>query len=573
MAGPLGRARHQRARPRPGRAAVLQPDDVPLPVGRGAARREHVRLHRQRHLRPLQAAAGLRRLRADRLRRLRHPLRELRDQGGHPPGGAHPAQHRQLPPPARRGSAGCSTGGTRCPPPIPPTTSGPSGSSSSSTRRGRPTRRRRRQLVPQVQDRARQRAGDRRLLRAHPTRGSSSGRWSSGSSGSPSTPSGCSSNLDDRARWTGPTRPPRRSGTGSGAPKGAEIDFAVAGDCGAIRVFTTRPDTLFGATFMVLAPEHPLVAQLTTDAERAGRRGLPRPASRRRTWCPARWATRRRPACSPAAYAINPATGEKIPVWIADYVLMEYGTGAIMAVPAHDERDFEFARKFGLPIVRVLARAGQDADAPLPEAETDTDGVRAGATPGRSTGRPASEAHRDDHRAGSSARGTARRRCSFRLHDWCISRQRYWGPPIPIIYCDELRAGAGARRQDLPVVLPADRRLPPRRLRRLAAGPARGVVLRALPDLRHSAPGARPTCPTPSSTRPGTSCATRAPTSTTAPSIRRGPGRWLPGHDVHRRQRARGAAPAVLALHHHGAARPRARRLRGAVHASSARTA
>ena len=126
-----------------------------------------------------------------------------------------------------------------------------------------------------------------------------------------------------------------------------------------IRVFTTRPDTVYGATFMVLAPEHPLVDALTIAGSSGSRSTRTAARPRRKTWSPARWATRRRPASSPAVRAVNPATGKTIPVWIADYVLMEYGTGAIMAVPGHDERDFEFATKYDLPIVRVVARAGR----------------------------------------------------------------------------------------------------------------------------------------------------------------------------------------------------------------------
>jgi hypothetical protein len=218
VARPVGRARHQPARPGSPEAALLQPHDVPLPLGRGAARGEHVRLHRQRRVWPLPAAAGVRRLRADRLRRLRHPQRELRDQGGPAPRRAHPEEHRQLPPPA-----GADRRDVRLAPrpehhrpgvlqvdPVDLPAAVQGGEGLQEEGRG--------QLVPQLQDRAGQRAGGERAVRAKEKTG----------------------------------------------------------------VFT-------------------------------------------------------------GAYALNPVNGEKIPIWIADYVLASYGTGAIMAVPAHDERDFAFA--------------------------------------------------------------------------------------------------------------------------------------------------------------------------------------------------------------------------------------
>jgi leucyl-tRNA synthetase len=220
------------------------------------------------------------------------------------------------------------------------------------------------------------------------------------------------------------------------------------------------------------------------------------------------------------ASAVNPATGERIPVWIADYVLMEYGTGAIMAVPAHDERDFAFARKFGLPVTRVLARPGQDADAPMPEAETDTDGY-ALVHSGPWTGRPAREALRDItawlEREGHG-KGTVR----FRLYDWCISRQRYWGPPIPIIHCPSCGPVA-VPEKDLPVLLPPIEDFRPDDSGfRPWPGTRSGISCRVPPAA--SGPGARPTCPTPFWTQRGTTCAIPAPSSTIVPSIRPGPG-------------------------------------------------
>jgi len=216
-----------------------------------------------------------------------------------------------------------------------------------------------------------------------------------------------------------------------------------------IRVFTTRPDTIYGATYMVLAPEHPLVDVITTADQRRAVDAYCDQATRqdlvtRRT-------SREKTGVFTGAYAVNPATKQPIPIWIADYVLMEYGTGAIMGVPGHDERDFEFATKFGLPIVRVVAPSVAEAGAPLEEAfVNDADGVLVNSGPFDAL--PVSEAKRrivDMLASGGAGRAVE----IFRLHDWCISRQRYWGPPIPIIYCD--RCGAVPVPEDqLPVLLP-----------------------------------------------------------------------------------------------------------------------
>ena len=217
-------------------------------------------------------------------------------------------------------------------------------------------------------------------------------------------------------------------------PKVAEDRHAPAGiqaEKPVIRVFTTRPDTVFGATYMVLAPEHPLVAQLTTDEQRAAVDEYRRQASaqdlvtRKKT-------DKTKTGVWTGGYAVNPATKQDIPVWIADYVLMEYGTGAIMAVPGHDERDFEFARQFGLPIVRVVAGQGDDADTALAEAYTGPGRL---VNSGRFDGMEVAESRRavTEWLAGM---GLGEQRVNYRLHDWTISRQRYWGPPIPILYCD-----------------------------------------------------------------------------------------------------------------------------------------
>ncbi len=246
--------------------------------------------------------------------------------------------------------------------------------------------------------------------------------------------------------WSESTKQAQRNWIGRS--EGAEIDFAVASDSGkAIRVFTTRPDTVFGATYMVLAPEHELVAAITT----AEQRGVV-DAYRERVAkmdLVTRKSVKEKTGAFTGSYAINPATEQPIPIWIADYVLAEYGTGAIMAVPAHDQRDFEFAQVFALPIIRVIAAEGETADTPLAEAY---DGPGSLVHSGRFDGL-AIEAGKVAITAWLASRGTGAARTEFRLHDWCISRQRYWGPPIPMIYCDACGT-VPVPESDLPVVLP-----------------------------------------------------------------------------------------------------------------------
>ncbi|HWA15029.1 MAG TPA: leucine--tRNA ligase, partial [Gemmatimonadales bacterium] len=259
----------------------------------------------------------------------------------------------------------------------------------------------------------------------------------------------------DQIDWSDTTRTAQRNWIGKS--EGAEIDFAIAGGGetpdSRIRVFTTRPDTLFGATFMVLAPEHPLVERLTSPAQREAVAAYVAQAGKQDLV--SRKLDREKTGVFTGGYAINPATGAPIPVWIADYVLMEYGTGAIMAVPAHDERDFAFAKKFSLEVVQVLA---QDAEGGplgppgvLSEAITETAGFVL-VNSGPFSGQPAEAAKRaitDWLVKENRGKGVVQ----YRLHDWCISRQRYWGPPIPIIYCDAC-GPVPVPEKDLPVELP-----------------------------------------------------------------------------------------------------------------------
>ncbi len=254
--------------------------------------------------------------------------------------------------------------------------------------------------------------------------------------------------LDDTEKmdWSASTTTAQRNWVGRST--GAEIDFASGGST--IRVFTTRPDTIFGATFMVLAPEHPLVAALTSPAQRAPVEAYQQHAAAQDV-ISRKVGDKEKTGVFTGGSVTNPATGQPIPVWIADYVLMDYGTGAIMAVPGHDERDFAFATKYQLPIVRVIATGDETASTPVTEASADTDDsrlVNSGPFDGQSVAEatPAIIAWLEQRGAGS---GVTR----YRLHDWCISRQRYWGPPIPIIYCDDCGT-VPVPEKDLPVVLP-----------------------------------------------------------------------------------------------------------------------
>ena len=217
-----------------------------------------------------------------------------------------------------------------------------------------------------------------------------------------------------------------------------------------IAVYTTRPDTIFGVTFVVLAPEHPLVEAVTVERQRAAVAAYQEQA--RRTQVMDRITAEREPTgVFTGAYAIHPITGERVPIWIADYVLMDYGTGAIMAVPAHDERDFAFARAMGLLIRSVVQPSGAAETRPdEPPAPFTDDGVLAAS--GEFDGMPSAQA-RDAIGAAFERRGIGKRAVKYHLRDWLISRQRYWGPPIPIIYCPE-HGAVPVPEDQLPVLLP-----------------------------------------------------------------------------------------------------------------------
>ena len=236
-----------------------------------------------------------------------------------------------------------------------------------------------------------------------------------------------------------------------GRSEGASITFmSEEGD--PIEVFTTRPDTLWGVTFMVLSPEHPLVEKITTPAQLEQVRAYQEQA-KRQSDIQRESVTREKTGVFTGGYAVNPASGEHIPVWIADYVLMSYGTGAIMAVPAHDQRDFEFARQFNLPIKVVIHPEGQEL-VPPGEMLQAVDAHGSMVNSGPLTGTPEAESMTAATRF-VEENGFGKGTISYRLHDWLISRQRYWGAPIPIIYCPKCGA-VPVPEEQLPVLLPED---------------------------------------------------------------------------------------------------------------------
>jgi len=233
-----------------------------------------------------------------------------------------------------------------------------------------------------------------------------------------------------------------------GRSTGVEIVFkAETGED--IPVFTTRPDTIYGVTFLVLAPEHPLVEKLTTPEHRAEVNTYVDMA-RHQTEIERLATDKDKTGVFIGSYAVNPLNGEKVPIWIADYVLVTYGTGAVMGVPGHDQRDFEFAKKFGLPIRVVIAPSGWQGEE-LMEAYVD-EGTMVNSEPFNTLPSNVAKERISDF---IEQQGYGVRKVNYRLRDWLISRQRYWGAPIPIIYCE--RCGiVPVPEEDLPVLLPED---------------------------------------------------------------------------------------------------------------------
>jgi leucyl-tRNA synthetase len=235
-----------------------------------------------------------------------------------------------------------------------------------------------------------------------------------------------------------------------GRSEGAEIDFAVADQAESIRVFTTRPDTLFGATFMSLAPEHPLLDTLIQGRPEAGPvRDFVQ--QMRTTDQNERTAEdQEKQGVFTGAYCLNPLSGEKMPIYVANFVLMEYGTGAVMAVPAHDQRDFEFATKYKLPI-RVVIEP-KDGEGPDPDQAYTGPGIMVRSGDWNGLDNEQGKRRIVEH---LEAMGCGKKTVTFRLRDWNISRQRYWGAPIPVVYC-ETCGTVPLRPEDLPVELPLD---------------------------------------------------------------------------------------------------------------------
>jgi leucyl-tRNA synthetase len=232
---------------------------------------------------------------------------------------------------------------------------------------------------------------------------------------------------------------------------GCEIDFPLEGHLDKIKVFTTRQDTLFGATFMSLAPEHPMALELTTPDNRAQVEAFI--AKVQKTEKTKRTAEDfEKEGVFTGSYCINPVTNRRMPIYLANFVLTDYGTGAVMAVPTHDQRDFEFARKYGLPLQVVIQPEGENLDPLSMSAAYTEEGVMANS--GMFDGLRSSEA-KERIADYLEKEGVGKKTVNFRLRDWGVSRQRYWGNPIPMIYCD-LCGVVPVPERDLPVVLPKD---------------------------------------------------------------------------------------------------------------------
>lgn len=236
-----------------------------------------------------------------------------------------------------------------------------------------------------------------------------------------------------------------------GKSYGCEIEFAVADSEQRIQVFTTRPDTLYGVTFMSLAPEHPMVDALITEDRRVEVEQFIAEVERQDKVARTSGDLEKKGVFT-GSYCINPVNGDKVPVFLANFVLMDYGTGAVMAVPAHDQRDFEFARKYDLPLRVVIQPEGETLVAETLDAAFTDAGVLTSSGPFDGVD---NDSAKEKIAAYLDGRGEGRKTVNYRLRDWGVSRQRYWGTPIPIIYCDSCGA-VPVPESDLPVTLPTD---------------------------------------------------------------------------------------------------------------------
>ena len=252
----------------------------------------------------------------------------------------------------------------------------------------------------------------------------------------------------DKVDWPEPIKLMQRNWIGRS--EGAAVHFSLPGHKETLEVYTTRPDTLFGATYMVLSPEHPLVPALTTRECKIAVEAYVQEAARKSDLERTDLA-KDKTGVFTGSYALNPVTGKEIPVWISDYVLISYGTGAIMGVPAHDERDWDFAKAFGLPIIQVVAANGETGPFDRePEACTAADGFAVNS--GQFDGLPTPEAIKRIT-AWLEDKGIGKKAVNYKLRDWLFSRQRYWGEPIPVVHCKECGI-VPLDEKDLPLLLP-----------------------------------------------------------------------------------------------------------------------
>ena len=253
--------------------------------------------------------------------------------------------------------------------------------------------------------------------------------------------------LNDLDKLDWPEKVKKMQADWIGKSYGAEVDFPVEGRDEKITVYTTRPDTLHGATFMVLAPEHELAASLATDETRDAVEKYIYDASMKSNVD--RMQDKEKTGVFTGSYAINPLNGAKTPIWLSDYVLADYGTGAIMCVPAHDDRDFEFAKKFDIPIIQVIAKDGKEIEN-MTEAYTDAVGTMINS--GEWNGMESSVLKKEAPHI-IEERGFGRATVNYKLRDWVFSRQRYWGEPIPMVHCDKC-GWVPVPEDQLPLVLP-----------------------------------------------------------------------------------------------------------------------